>query len=36
MNLWYTLVDLLPFEWAESGSMFFMKNALLALSLIHI
>ena len=29
MNIWYALVDLLPFEWAESGSMFFMKNALL-------
>jgi zinc transport system permease protein len=34
MNLWYTLVDLLPFEWAESGSMFFMKNALLAILVI--
>lgn len=34
MNLWYTLVDLLPFEWAESGSMYFMKNALLAVLVI--
>ena len=34
MNLWYTLVDLLPFEWAVSGSMFFMKNALLAILVI--
>lgn len=34
MNLWYALVDLLPFEWAESGSMFFMKNALLAVLVI--
>lgn len=34
MNVWYALVDLLPFEWAESGSMFFMKNALLAILVI--
>ena len=34
MNLWYALVDLLPFEWAEPGSMFFMKNALLAVLVI--
>ena len=34
MNIWYALVDLLPFEWAESGSMFFMKNALLAILVI--
>lgn len=34
MNLWYTLVDLLPFEWAEPGSMLFMKNALLAILVI--
>ena len=25
MNLWYSIVDLLPFEWAQPGSMFFMK-----------
>ena len=31
MNLWYMLVDLLPFEWAEPGSMIFMKNALLGI-----
>ena len=30
MSIWYALVDLLPFEWAQPGSMFFMKNALLA------
>ena len=30
MSFWYALVDLLPFEWAEPGSMLFMKNALLA------
>ncbi len=34
MSLWYALVDLLPFEWAESGHMFFMKNALLAVLVI--
>lgn len=34
MNFWYSIVDLLPFEWAESGSMFFMKNALLAILVI--
>ncbi len=34
MNVWYALVDLLPFAWAESGSMFFMKNALLAILVI--
>ena len=34
MQLWYALVDLLPFEWAQSGSMYFMKNALLAVLVI--
>ena len=34
MELWYALVDLLPFEWAQPGSMFFMKNALLAVLVI--
>ena len=34
MNLWYVLVDLLPFEWAQPGEMFFMKNALLAVLVI--
>ncbi|SBW07241.1 ABC-3 transporter component [uncultured Eubacteriales bacterium] len=34
MELWYAIVDLLPFEWAQSGSMFFMKNALLAVLVI--
>lgn len=34
MNLWYWLVELLPFEWAAPGSMYFMKNALLALLLV--
>lgn len=34
MSLWYALVDLLPFEWAQPGSMYFMKNALLAVLVI--
>ena len=34
MTFWYALVDLLPFEWAQSGSMYFMKNALLAVLVI--
>ena len=34
MNVWYAIVDLLPFEWAQPGSMFFMKNALLAILII--
>lgn len=34
MSLWYALVDLLPFEWAQPGHMLFMKNALLAVLVI--
>ena len=34
MEFWYFLVDLLPFEWAQPGSMYFMKNALLAILVI--
>ena len=34
MNLWYSIVELLPFQWAQSGSMYFMKNALLALLIV--
>lgn len=34
MNVWYAIVDILPFEWAEPGTMFFMKNALLAILVI--
>lgn len=34
MSLWYALVDLLPFEWAQPGQMLFMKNALLAVLVI--
>ena len=34
MELWYALLDLLPFDWAQPGSMYFMKNALLAVLVI--
>ncbi|WP_251447433.1 metal ABC transporter permease [Vermiculatibacterium agrestimuris] len=34
MALWYSLVALLPFEWAQPGHLFFMKNALLAVLVI--
>ena len=34
MSFWYALVDLLPFEWAQPGQLFFMKNALLAILII--
>lgn len=34
MEIWYQLVGLLPFEWAEPDSMFFMKHALLAVLVI--
>lgn len=34
MELWYTLVSLLPFEWAQPGTMYFMKHALLAVLVI--
>ncbi len=34
MELWYQLVSLLPFEWAQPGGMYFMKNALLAVLVI--
>ena len=34
MDWWYSLLSLLPFEWAEAGSMYFMKNALLAVLVI--
>lgn len=34
MELWYHLVDLLPFDWAQPGHMYFMKNALLAVLVI--
>lgn len=31
MDFWYSLVELLPFSWAQPGGMYFMKNALLAI-----
>lgn len=34
MQLWYTIVELLPFDWAAPGGMYFMKNALLAVLVI--
>ena len=34
MELWYSLVSLIPLDWARSDGMFFMKNALLAILVI--
>ena len=34
MEIWYQIVGLLPFEWAQPGGMYFMKNALLAVLVI--
>ena len=34
MELWYRLVSLLPFSWAQAGSLYFMKNALLAVLVV--
>ena len=34
MTWWYSLVSLLPFEWAAPDTMLFMKNALLAVLVI--
>jgi len=34
MELWYSIVSWLPFEWAEAGGYYFMKNALLAILVI--
>ncbi len=34
MEWWYTLVSLLPFDWAQPGTMLFMKHALLAVLVI--
>lgn len=34
MELWYQIVGLLPFEWAQPGGMYFMKNTLLAVLVI--
>ena len=34
MDLWYSIVSVLPFDWAQPGGMYFMKNALLAVLVI--
>ena len=34
MQIWYTVLSVLPFEWAQPGQMYFMKNALLAVLVI--
>ena len=34
MGIWYALIDLLPFAWAQPGHMLFLKNALLAVMVI--
>lgn len=34
MEVWYWLVSWLPFEWAAADSMYFMKNALLAIFVV--
>ncbi|MDR3551696.1 MAG: metal ABC transporter permease [Clostridia bacterium] len=34
MNLWYQMLSVLPFDWAQPGHMIFMKNALLAVIII--
>ena len=31
MEIWYQLLSFLPFEWAQPGTMLFMKNALLGI-----
>ena len=34
MELWYAILSVLPFEWAQPGQMYFMKHALLAVLVI--
>ena len=34
MQIWYTVLSVLPFEWAQPGQMYFMKHALLAVLVI--
>lgn len=34
MEIWYKMLELLPFEWAQPDQMIFMKNALLAVILM--
>ena len=34
MELWYAVLSVLPFDWAQPGQMYFMKHALLAVLVI--
>ena len=34
LDLWYSLLSVLPFDWAQPGQMYFMKHALLAVLVI--
>ena len=34
MQIWYSVLSVLPFEWAQPGQMYFMKHALLAVLVI--
>ena len=34
MELWYSVLSVLPFDWAQPGQMYFMKHALLAVLVI--
>ena len=34
MQIWYSILSVLPFEWAQPGQMYFMKHALLAVLVI--
>ncbi len=34
MDFWYKILEILPFEWAKTGQMIFMKNALLSIILL--
>jgi zinc transport system permease protein len=34
IDIWYKILEVLPFEWAQEGQMIFMKNALLAVILL--
>lgn len=34
MELWYSMLSVMPFDWAQPGQMYFMKHALLAVLVI--
>ena len=36
MQFWYSILSVLPFEWAQPGQMYFMKHALLAVLVLMI